>query len=78
MGSNLSLPLLLTQSFDSADRFLQLVAAVRGKLQRGGTPNTVAAARIVLMVRFCLVVSLRPLCVVLLSGAPHKNSVLVS
>ncbi|MEW5304726.1 MAG: hypothetical protein WDW36_007318 [Sanguina aurantia] len=37
------------ESFDSADRFLQLVAAVRGKLQRGGTPNMVAAARIVLM-----------------------------
>ena len=30
---------------------LQLIAAARGKLKRGGTPNMMAAARIVLMVR---------------------------
>ena len=35
-------------AFAGADEFLQRVAAARGKLQRGGTADVVAAARLVL------------------------------
>lgn len=38
-------------AFQSADEFLQLVAAARGKLRRGGTVDVAAAARLVLQVR---------------------------
>ena len=35
-------------SFDSVDDFLQKVAAVRGKLKKGGVADVEAAARIIL------------------------------
>eukprot|EP00193_Tetraselmis_chui_P022666 CAMPEP_0177795350 /NCGR_PEP_ID=MMETSP0491_2-20121128/26184_1 /TAXON_ID=63592 /ORGANISM="Tetraselmis chuii, Strain PLY429" /LENGTH=519 /DNA_ID=CAMNT_0019318171 /DNA_START=151 /DNA_END=1707 /DNA_ORIENTATION=- len=34
--------------FEGVDQFLQLIAAARGKLQKGGTTNSTAAARLVL------------------------------
>ncbi len=37
-------------AFEGADGFLQAVAAARGKLGKGGIPDTTAAARIVLQV----------------------------
>ena len=37
--------------FAGADQFLQHVAHVRGKLRKGGTPDMVSAAKVVLQVR---------------------------
>ncbi|CAM6097912.1 unnamed protein product [Calypogeia fissa] len=34
--------------FDGVDEFLQQVAMVRGKLKKGGVPNTLTAARVIL------------------------------
>lgn len=34
--------------FEGVDEFLQQIAAVTGKLKRGGVANTLAAARVVL------------------------------
>jgi hypothetical protein len=40
-------------AFKEADQFLQLVAHARGKLRKGGTPDMVLAAKVVLQVGVC-------------------------
>lgn len=39
-----------TEEFDTADKFLELLALSRGKLKRGGIPDMAAAAKMVLQV----------------------------